>query len=134
MLDDIESIVSEEVITIAGKTIKIKPLSFYEVMSFVKRLNKGKANLTQENFWQVIVDNLLDYLPELLASCCGITEKLLKKLPASFALELALAVIDVNMKSQEGLEKNLKKLLTTMTELAQKVMATSGDLASLPKS
>jgi len=134
MLDDIESIVSEEVITIAGKTIKIKPLSFYEVMSFVKRLNKGKANLTQENFWQVIVDNLLDYLPELLASCCGITEKLLKKLPASFALELALAVIDVNVKSQEGLEKNLKKLLTTMTELAQKVMATSGDLASLPKS
>jgi len=134
MLDDIESIVSEEVITIAGKTIKIKPLSFYEVMSFVKRLNKGKANLTQENFWQVIVDNLLDYLPELLASCCGITEKLLKKLPASFALELALAVIDVNVKSQEGLEKNLKKLLTTMTELAQKVMVTSGDLASLPKS
>jgi len=128
MLEDLENLVTEEERTIAGKKFVIKPLSFYDVMGFIKRLNKQKASITQENFWQLMIDNVLDYLPELIANCASISDKQIKKMPASVALELAIACIEINQKSQVGLEDNLKKLMTMVTQVIQK--ASVGKLAS----
>ena len=59
----------------------------------------------------------MDNIPDLLANASGIPLEDFLRLPISPVVEILNAVIDVNLESQRGLEKNLPALVAKLTSL-----------------
>lgn len=59
------------------------------------------------------------YTPDILSLVSGVEEADIKRLPPAIALDLAVFCIGVNVKSLEGLEKNLASLVVSVTRMVQ---------------
>ena len=108
-------------ILLGSKTLQICPLSLEDFSTVVRRVltvtEKFSAEgITRENFASAeklpaVVDLLMTYIPDVVSLASGIPIKDLKRLPMAKVLEVVNLLLDVNLESQDGLEKNLQMLV-----------------------
>ena len=108
-------------ITLGSKVIQIKPLNLDTFSTVIRRIvtvtdKFASEGITKENFpspekLPIVVDLIMTYIPDVLFIASEIPVKDLKRLPLAKALELVNLVLDVNLESQDGLEKNLQMLV-----------------------
>lgn len=70
--------------------------------------------ITLENFTErleEVTEIVTDHSPEIIALAMALRPSEIKALPAAKQLEILLKIWDVNKKAQQGLEKNLPRLL-----------------------
>ena len=125
--EDWENLLPAKEVPIGSKKIIIEPfgvkalkVAIQQVISIqgmfeaqgITRTNFNKA----ENLPKVAVI-LIDNIPDLLADASGIPVDEFSRLPLAPVVEILNAVIDVNLESQRGLEKNLPALVAKLTSL-----------------
>lgn len=124
--EDWEHLLPGKTITIGKKSILIKPFGLEDYIHVTKKLTavKGKfvaQGITRENFQgeklPEVASLILSEVPELVARATGIPEKELLRLPLSPCVEIASTIIDVNLESQQGLEKNFHGLVAGLAKL-----------------
>jgi hypothetical protein len=108
-------------ITLGSKTLQVRPLDLDNFSTVIRRIvtvtdKFASENINRDNFSSTeklpaVVDIIMTYIPDVLSLATDIPVKDLKRLPLAKALELVNLVLDVNLESQDGLEKNLQMLV-----------------------
>lgn len=135
-----------------GKTVlNIKPLGLEETGILLKRLmelitlwgpvlvdySSGAFALQQPKDKMASVlpkmaEMINDHAADILTLMSKVAEEDIKRLPPTKAIELGIFCIEVNIESQEGLEKNLASLAVIVTKMVQD-KSLPGDLAKQSK-
>ena len=125
--EDWEDLLPVKEVKIASKTVTIEPFGVEALKHAIKRVISiqgifSAEGLTRQNFNTVenipkVAIIIMDNIPDLLANAAGIPVADFQKLPISPVIEVLNAVIDVNLESQRGLEKNLPALVAKLMSL-----------------
>lgn len=118
--EDFDLLLPGKVITIGKSQVTIKPLSIEELKDALRRLNAiggvlTDANVTMANYSEgpalfKLVEIVLDKAPELLSDVSNIAVEDLLRLPLVTNTTILNTVLEINIESQQGLEKNLQSL------------------------
>lgn len=129
---NVDTLFPAETIEIDGQVVEIRPLGFSQLTTVVRKARAyGNLFSTEEITWEnfnkpenilTIASILLENAPELISEASNIHVDDITALPPEYVFEIVSAVVDVNMKSKEKLEKNWKSLAEKlgMTEKAGK--------------
>ena len=113
-----------------GKTnLTIKPLGLEELSGVIKQIRSvwglfKKKGITPKNYknpdnLETIAVTIISEVPGLLETLTGLDIEDIKRLPITPVVTMLNLAIDVNIDSQEGLEKNLEDLAAKMGRLTQ---------------
>ena len=132
--EDWDLLLPGEEVKLGATRIDLKPLGFQEFVLTVRRLGQvrdvlAKEGLTLENFNEPenllkLVVVVMDEVPELLSDILDVDKADLQRVPVTTMVEVARKVIEINVKSQEGLLKNLTALARGMGEITSSVSGT----------
>ena len=132
--EDWDLLLPGEEVKLGATRIDLKPLGFQEFVRTVRRLGQvrdvlAKEGLTLENFNEPenllkLVVVVMDEMPELLSDVLCIEKADLQRVPVTVMVEVARKVIEINVRSQEGLLKNLTALARGMGEITSSVSGT----------
>jgi len=121
-------------VKLGNTRIEVKPLGFQEFVRTVRRLGEVREQLageglTLENFNEPqnllkLVGVVMDEIPELMSDVLCVEQADLELVPVTVMVDVARTVIEVNVKSQEGLLKNLTALARGMGEITASVSGT----------
>jgi len=119
--EDWELLLPGKDVKLGSKILVITPLCLENFVTVVRRIMTvvdkfSEAGITQSNFSTpekvpIVAGVLMDYVPDVLSLATGIPVLDLKRLPLTAILELVNTALDVNLESQDGLEKNLQALV-----------------------
>jgi hypothetical protein len=125
--EDWEALLPESDYTLGKTKLPLRPLGVTEVAKVAKVIQKSMAlfaerKITMDNFGEpqnivVLVDVIMEHAPDLVSDCSGLALEDVKALPVEWAVDLVRALIDLNIKSKESLEKNLRALAEAMKKL-----------------
>lgn len=118
---DLKSLFPGETVKIGDQSVYIQPLGLKQLAVISTKL-KGilsifsESGITLENYNEpqnlmMMAAILLNQFPEVLEEASNIEIESLEALPLELIIEILNAVIDVNLKSKEGLEGNFKSLM-----------------------
>jgi hypothetical protein len=117
---------------ILGRTaVNVIPYSLDDLRSvafmlFGMKDEFSRAGVTVRNYMEKldkVSEIIIDHAPEILGFATGLLPSEIRKLPGAKQLEMLLKVWNVNKRSQEGLEKNLPKLVRELPEIIAGVSA-----------
>jgi hypothetical protein len=119
--EDFELLLPGKVITIGKSQVTIKPLSIEKLKDALRRLNAiggvlTDAGVTMANYSEgttlfKMVEIILEKAPELLSDVSNIALEDLLRLPLVTNTAILNTVLEINIESQQGLEKNLQSLV-----------------------
>jgi len=125
--EDWQDLLPTKEVKVGSKTVRIEP---FGVKAFKHAIQKvisvqgvfESEGITRANFNTAekipkVAIIIMDNIPDLLANASGIPLEDFLRLPISPVVEILNAVIDVNLESQRGLEKNLPALVAKLTSL-----------------
>jgi hypothetical protein len=127
---DWEILLPGKVITLGKTQIEIKPLGFEKLASILRRITEFVPkfvmqgitldNYTEQGNLVKLTQLLMTDLPDILAEVCDLDKEDLLRLPLAPVVEILKTVIEVNVESQENLEKNLLGLGEAIGKLTKK--------------
>lgn len=143
-MDDWNALLPGETFRLGKQEIVIRPLGLEKLSTVLS----GIAVLAKE--WRdvivkaekknvVMIDKVIEYLPrvskvmvdqapELLSEMSNISVDDIKKLPIKTATELMAFCLEVNIKSQQGMEKNLVELADRMATIVAPQVGQPGQI------
>lgn len=114
-------------VKLGSKTIRIKPFGLEDFIVILNQLMSLQSvfeqeGINQKNFTSPekiprLTRVLMDNIPEVLGKATGIPTTDLRLLPVAKIIEIVNALLEVNLESQEGLEKNLQSLVGKLGKL-----------------
>ena len=130
--EDWENLLPGKPIKLGSKTIIIRPFGVEDFKQVVKQLvglrkTFTDQGITKDNFQNdklpEVAEILFNEVPELIEKSTEIPSKDLMRLPLAKGVEIVALMIEVNLESQEGLEKNLQGLVGGLQKLSQGALA-----------
>lgn len=147
--DDWDLLLPEKSITLGKTLYPIKPMGLEvlaSVVADVKTIQSDlkEAGVTLENYSDIdrlvfMTSAILENVPQALQKASGLHIEDLKRLPLNIVVKVLGTVLDINIESHEGLEKNLLDLAekinkVTDTGLGMSSNSSSGQATSGKKS
>lgn len=128
--DDWAALFPQQPFMVGTTTLYLKPLSLSGIaktMTHLKLISKKiqDSGIDLLNFQPnletitCLVAIVLTYAPEILSEMSGLDVEDVQQLPLDLAVNLLSVCLDINIKSQDGLIKNFKRLgekVATMTQ------------------
>lgn len=119
---DLDSLFPGETIEIGNSSIIIRPLSIEQIALISKKITGlgnilSEQGITWENYEEIenmfkIASVILENFPDVLEEASNVNIEDLKMLPIEPIVQIVDKIIEVNLKSKEGLEKNFKSLIS----------------------
>ena len=126
--EDFELLLPSKVITVGKSKITVRPLGFMATKEMADQFSAILADLisagisfknyTEPDKLLELVRITMDTSPTLLADMSGIAVEDLERLLLSTNVEIFTQVLELNIESQEGLEKNLQSLTGIIQRLS----------------
>jgi hypothetical protein len=118
--EDFALLLPTEVVTVGKSLVPVAPLGIADLQILVQKLSAihsdlVEAGITLKNYSDEskllpLVDIIMGKAPTILSDASGIAVEDLRRLPLTSTVKIASEVLRINVKSQEGLEKNLSSL------------------------
>lgn len=112
---------------IAGCVIDIEPLGVRKLARLMRKVRSlgnelGEAGINFENYSNpesliTLASVVLEKCPEVIAEASGVCLEDIERLPIEYQLKIVDAVLKVNIKSKDVLEKNFESLAATLASL-----------------
>ncbi len=126
-----QSLFPGTVLKIGDTSVTIRPLSISQIATISTKTKAFLSALKEKgvtfenyssgsNLIEVVVTLLKDF-PDILAEASNIELEDLQSLPIEIIVEIVEAVIDINLKSKDTLEKNFKSLTEKFTGLTDSI-------------
>jgi len=143
--EDFKLLLPSRLISVGNSKIEITPLGIAELKSILQRVNLISADLAAatidgENYMEAdklfkLVEIIMDKAPDILSDASKIAVEDLLRLPLAPNVEILRSVLEINIESQEGLEKNLSRLAEMIGQLrgAESPPPTTQDLGHSAK-
>jgi len=137
---DWDLLLPEKVAKLGSTEIPIKPMGLETLASVIRDVKSIQGELTEagitlQNYSDIdkliaMTSAVLDRIPEAMQKASGIHVDDLKRLPLNAAVHVLGVVLDANIDSHEGLEKNLLDLAGKIGKLTDTGLGTSSSSSS----
>ena len=144
-MEDIEDMFLREVVYVGKTAINVSAFALKDLPDVTKELiarvqkNFANSNITRDTFMRnlhQVAYILLTEMPHVVSKASGISVKQLEMLPIDVGLDVAGAIVRVNRKAKESLEKNFGEwllLVRTYLEKKTKAATTTIDIEASPE-